>query len=38
MEAGWLSPEGIAATRDLEEFADLARSTWSIVDVEEIRL
>lgn len=38
MEAGWRSPEGIAATRDLEEFTDLGRSTWSIVDVEETRL
>jgi uncharacterized protein (TIGR02118 family) len=38
MEAAWRSPEGIAATRDLEEFADLSRSSWSIVEVEETRL
>jgi uncharacterized protein (TIGR02118 family) len=38
MEAGWKSPEGAAASRDLEEFADLARSSWSIVEVEETRL
>ena len=37
MEAAWRSPEGIAATRDLEEFADLPRSSWSIVAVEETR-
>jgi uncharacterized protein (TIGR02118 family) len=36
MEAGWRSPEGLAATRHLEEFADLSRSTWGIVD-EEVR-
>ena len=34
MEAAWQSPEGIAATRDLEEFADLSKSSWSIVEVE----
>ena len=38
MEAAWGSPEGVAATRDLEEFADLSRSSWSIVEVEETRL
>ncbi len=38
MEAAWRSPEGIAATRDLEEFADLSRSSWSIVEMEETRL
>jgi uncharacterized protein (TIGR02118 family) len=37
MEEAWRSPEGLAATRDLEAFADLARSTWSIVDIEETR-
>ena len=37
MEAAWRSPEGIAATRDLQEFADLPRSSWSIVAVEETR-
>ena len=34
MEAAWNSPEGIAATADLEAFADLSRSTWSIVEVD----
>ena len=38
MEEAWRTPEGIAATRDLEAFADLTRSTWSIADVEETRL
>jgi uncharacterized protein (TIGR02118 family) len=38
MEASWKSPEGIAATKDLEEFADLSRSSWSIVEIEETRL
>jgi len=38
METAWRSPEGTAATRDLEEFADLSRSSWSIVEVEETRL
>ena len=38
MEAAWRSPEGIAATQDLEEFADLSRSSWSVVEVEETRL
>lgn len=32
MEAAWASPEGAAATADLEAFADLSRSSWSIVD------
>jgi uncharacterized protein (TIGR02118 family) len=32
MERGWQSPEGKRATADLEAFADLGRSTWSIVD------
>jgi uncharacterized protein (TIGR02118 family) len=32
MEADWASPEGVAATKDLEVFADLARSGWSIVE------
>jgi uncharacterized protein (TIGR02118 family) len=36
MEAGWRSPEGQAATRHLEEFVDLSRTTWSVVD-EEVR-
>jgi len=32
MEAAWSSPEGQAATADLAEFADLSRTTWSVVD------
>ena len=32
MEAAWQSPEGVAATADLPAFADLARTTWSIVE------
>jgi uncharacterized protein (TIGR02118 family) len=32
MEAAWESPEGLAATADLEAFADLTRSSWSVVD------
>jgi uncharacterized protein (TIGR02118 family) len=32
MEAAWASPEGAAATADLEAFADLSRSSWSIVE------
>jgi len=34
MEASWASPEGHRATEDLQEFADLERSTWSVVDEE----
>jgi uncharacterized protein (TIGR02118 family) len=32
MEAAWASPEGKRATEDLEAFADLSRSSWSIVE------
>jgi uncharacterized protein (TIGR02118 family) len=32
MEAAWASPEGRAATADLAEFADLSKTTWSLVD------
>lgn len=35
MEVAWATPEGVAATADVREFADLARSTWSVVEVEE---
>jgi len=38
MEAAWRSPEGVASTLDLEKFADLSRSSWSIVEVEETRM
>jgi uncharacterized protein (TIGR02118 family) len=36
MEMGWASPEGRRSTADLEAFADLGRTTWSIVD-EQVR-
>jgi len=36
MEAAWQSPAGRRATEHLAEFADLSRSTWSIVD-EDVR-
>ncbi len=32
MENAWRTPEGKAATDDLVAFADLHRTTWSIVD------
>lgn len=32
MEAAWDTAEGRAATADLEVFADLARTSWSVVD------
>ena len=32
METAWASPEGIAATADLEAFADLTRTTWAVVE------
>jgi uncharacterized protein (TIGR02118 family) len=35
MEAGWATPEGQRATADVGEFADLSRSTWSVVSEEE---
>jgi uncharacterized protein (TIGR02118 family) len=36
MEAAWQTPEGQRATDHLSEFADLSRSTWSVVR-EEVR-
>ena len=36
MEAAWRTPEGQRSTAHLAEFADLARSTWSVVS-EEVR-
>jgi len=36
MEAAWQTPEGRRATEHLAEFADLSRSTWSVVQ-EEVR-
>jgi hypothetical protein len=32
MEAAWNSLEGQAATADLDIFADLSRTAWSIVE------
>lgn len=32
MEKAWATPEGEAATVDLEVFADRAHTTWSIVE------
>jgi uncharacterized protein (TIGR02118 family) len=32
METAWATREGKAATADLDNFADLSRSTWSIVE------
>ena len=36
MEAAWSSPQGAASDADLPAFADLTRTTWSVV--EEITL
>ena len=35
MESAWATPEGKAATADVGEFADLSRSSWSVVTEEE---
>jgi uncharacterized protein (TIGR02118 family) len=32
MEAAWASPEGAASDADLPLFADLSRTTWSVVE------
>ncbi len=32
METAWASPEGAASDADLPSFADLSRSTWSVVE------
>ena len=32
MEAAWASPQGAASDADLELFADLTRTTWSVVE------
>jgi|SRR5271156_4636046 len=32
IEAAWATPEGQAATADLEVFADLSGTTWSVVE------
>ena len=35
MEAAWATPEGEAATADVGKFANLSRTTWSVVEQEE---
>ena len=32
MEAAWASPQGAASDADLPAFADMTRSSWSVVD------
>ena len=32
MEAAWASPQGAASDADLSLFADLSRTTWSVVE------
>jgi uncharacterized protein (TIGR02118 family) len=32
MEAAWSSPQGAASDADLPAFADLTRTTWSVVE------
>lgn len=32
MEAAWASPQGAASDADLPAFADLSRTTWSVVE------
>jgi uncharacterized protein (TIGR02118 family) len=32
MEAAWETPQGAASDADLPEFADLTRTTWSVVE------
>ena len=32
MEAAWDSPQGAASDADLPEFADMTRTTWSVVE------
>jgi uncharacterized protein (TIGR02118 family) len=36
MEAAWASPQGAASDADLPNFADMTRTTWSVV--EEVRV
>jgi uncharacterized protein (TIGR02118 family) len=32
MEAAWASPQGAASDADLPKFADMTRTTWSVVE------
>jgi uncharacterized protein (TIGR02118 family) len=38
MEAAWASLEGAASDADLAAFADLSRTTWSVVEEIEVRV
>ncbi len=37
MESAWRSPEGVAASGDLSAFANLERTTWSVVEERCVR-
>lgn len=37
MEAAWASPQGAASDADLPLFADMTRTTWSVVDEVTVR-
>jgi uncharacterized protein (TIGR02118 family) len=37
MEAAWSSPEGRQSDADLQAFANLTRTTWSVVEEEVVR-
>jgi uncharacterized protein (TIGR02118 family) len=37
MEEAWTSPEGAASDADLPAFADLSRTTWSVVEEINVR-
>jgi uncharacterized protein (TIGR02118 family) len=36
MEAAWASPQGAASDADLPAFADMTRTTWSVVEEIEV--
>ena len=36
MEAAWASPQGAASDADLPKFADMTRTTWSVVEEVEV--
>jgi uncharacterized protein (TIGR02118 family) len=38
MEAAWASPQGAASDADLSAFADLSRTTWSVVEEIEMKV
>ena len=37
MEAAWASPQGAASDADLPLFADMSRTTWSVVEEVTVR-